>query len=238
MFIFAENSAMLDKSHKYVSCETCQVRKDSLFSSFCTEEVHQLDENKVCSFYRKNQPLFVEGTFSRGVYCINDGKVKIFTIGESGKEQIIHIAKEGDVVGFKAMFSDDPYKLSATTLEESNICFIKKEDFLSHLESNPGLLQTVLKELSKELGERAVFIKNMAQKSVRERLATILLILDGVYKDEMINLSREDLANFVGTATETVIRLLKEFKEEQLIEIHVRKIEILDRKKLLREAGS
>lgn len=229
---------MLEKSHKHVSCDTCQVRKDSLFSSFCCEEVQQLDEDKTCAFYKKNQPLFVEGSFSRGVYCINDGKVKIFTIGESGKEQIIHIAKEGEVVGFKAMFSDEPYKLSATTLEESNICFIKKEDFTSYLESNPQMLQTVLKELSQELGDRAVFIKNMAQKSVRERLAAILLLLDEIYQEEMINLSREDLANYVGTATETIIRLLKEFKTEKFIEIHVRKIEVLDRKNLNIAAGN
>ncbi len=238
MYLCKKRSAMLDKSHKHVSCETCQVRKQSLFKSFCNEDVHQLDEDKTCSFYKKNQPLFVEGTFSRGVYCINDGKVKIYTIGEAGKEQIIRIAKEGEVVGFKAMFSDEPYKLSATTLEESNICFIKKEDFVSHLETKPELLQSVLKELSKELGERAVFIRNMAQKSVRERLASILIILGDIYEDEMINLSREDLANFVGTATETIIRLLKDFKEENLIEIHVRKIELIDKKRLFREAGS
>lgn len=228
---------MLDKSHKHVSCETCKVRSLSLFHSFCDHEVESLDDDKTCSFYKKNQPLFVEGSYARGVYCINDGKVKVFSIGENGKEQIIHIAKEGDVVGFKSMFSEEPYSLSATTLEESNICFIKKEDFLSYLNLKPELLQSVLKELSKELGERAQFIKNMAQKSVRERLAMILLILDDIYKDQPINLTRDDLANYVGTATETIIRLLKDFKEENLIDIHVRKIEIINRKQLLKEVG-
>lgn len=233
-----KNSAMLDKSHKHVSCESCKARGNSLFHSFCDSEVDQLDEDKTCSFYKKNQPVFIEGSYSRGVYCINNGKVKVFSIGDNGKEQIISVAKEGDVVGFKSMFSEDPYRLSATTLEESNICFIKKEDFLSYLNQKPELLQSVLKELSKELGERAQFIKNMAQKSVRERLATILLILDDIYDDQPINLSREDLANYVGTATETIIRLLKDFKQENLIDIQVRKIEIINRKDLLKEVGS
>ena len=94
-----------------------------------------------------------------------------------------------------------------------------------------------MRELSKELADRAVFITNLAQKSVRERLAFALLILGDVYGDEMINLTREDMANFVGTATETLIRLLKDFKEEGLIEIHGRKLKILDNKKLLKLAG-
>lgn len=229
---------MLEKSHKNVSCETCLVREISLFKSLSGDEVTHMDNRKVCSYFKKNQPLFIEGTFPRGVFCIHSGKVKIFTIGESGKEQIIHIAKEGEVVGFRTMFSDEPYKLSATAIEECNICLIKREDFLEYLQKKPELMQSVLKNLSMELGQRAVFIKNMAQKTVRERLAAVLLILDEVYTDEMINLSREDLANYVGTATETVIRLLKEFKDDELIEVHVRKIEILNRNKLEREAGN
>jgi CRP/FNR family transcriptional regulator len=94
-----------------------------------------------------------------------------------------------------------------------------------------------MKELSKELGDRAVFITNMAQKSVRERLAFALLILGDVYDKEEINLTREDLANFVGTATETLIRLLKDFKEEGIIEIHTRKLEIINKDRLMHVAG-
>ena len=135
------------------------------------------------------------------------------------------------------MFSGEPYKVSASTLEESNICFIGKEDFLLMMDSNPILRNGIIKELSKELGERAQFITNMAQKSVRERLAFSLLILSDIYGEEEINLTREDMANFVGTATETLIRLLKDFKEDEIIEIHTRKLQIVDRDKLLRIAG-
>jgi CRP/FNR family transcriptional regulator len=94
-----------------------------------------------------------------------------------------------------------------------------------------------MKELSKELGDRAIFITNMAQKSVRERLAFALLILGDIYGEEQINLTREDMANFVGTATETLIRLLKDFKDEGMIEIHTRKLEIIDNEKLMQLAG-
>lgn len=229
---------MLEKSHKHVTCENCLSRENSLFGSFCGEKVDNLDSQKSCSYFKKNQPLFIEGSSPRGVYCINDGKVKIFARGEEGKEQIIHLAAAGEVVGFRAMFSGEPYKVSAITLEESNICFIGKSDFLNLVDSNATLRNGIMKELSKELADRATFITNMAQKSVRERLAFSLVMLQDIYKEEMINLSREDMANFVGTATETLIRLLKDFKEEKFIATHARRVEILDREGLLRVAGN
>ncbi len=228
---------MLDKSHKHVNCQTCGARKTSLFANNCENDVALVDEQKSCAFYKKNQPLFIENSFPRGVFCLNQGKVKIFARGDEGKEQIIHIAKEGEIIGFRAMFSGEPYKVSASTLEECNICFIGKEDFLNMIETNATLRNGIMKELSKELGDRAIFITNMAQKSVRERLAFALLILGDVYDKEEINLTREDLANFVGTATETLIRLLKDFKEEGIIEIHTRKLEIINKDKLLHLAG-
>jgi CRP/FNR family transcriptional regulator len=105
------------------------------------------------------------------------------------------------------------------------------------LDTNPMLRNGILKELSRELADRADFITNMAQKSVRQRLAFSLLLLMEIYQDEPINLSREDMANFVGTATETLIRLLKDFKEEGLVEINTRKISVLDAKKMLHVSG-
>ncbi|MCE3294731.1 MAG: transcriptional regulator, Crp/Fnr family [Crocinitomicaceae bacterium] len=227
----------MNSNHKHITCANCLSRKSSLFSTFSDSQVEDLNHHKSCAFYAKNQPVFLEDNLPRGVFCLNSGKVKVFKRGSEGKEQIIHIAVAGEILGYKAMFSGDLYKVSATTLEESNICFISKEDFLNMLDSNTTLRNNILKELSIELGERAVSITNMAQKSVRERLAFALLMLDSIYKEEAINLSREDLANFVGTATENLIRLLKELKEEGCIEIHVRKIEVLDKEKLLRISG-
>ncbi|MBU3660251.1 MAG: Crp/Fnr family transcriptional regulator [Flavobacteriales bacterium] len=228
---------MLDKSHKHVTCSTCMSRSSSLLGGLCSDEVTNLEDHKTCNYYKKSQSLFLEGSFPRGVFCINQGKVKVFKRGDEGKEQIIHIAKEGEMVGFRAMFSGDPYNVAAETLEESNICFIAKDDFLNMMDTNVTLRNGIIKELSKELSDRASFITNMAQKSVRERLAFALILLKGVYEPEPINLSREDMANFVGTATETLIRLLKDFKEEGIIEVHTRKLTILNLDKLVSIAG-
>jgi CRP/FNR family transcriptional regulator len=212
-------------------------RSSSLLGGLCSDEVSNLEDHKSCNYYKKNQSLFLEGSFPRGVFCINQGKVKVFKRGDEGKEQIIHIAKGGEMVGFRAMFSGDPYNVAAETLEESNICFIAKDDFLNMMDSNATLRNGIIKELSKELSDRASFITNMAQKSVRERLAFALILLKGVYEPEPINLSREDMANFVGTATETLIRLLKDFKEEGIIEVHTRKLTILNMDRLIAIAG-
>lgn len=229
---------MLDKSHKHITCENCLVKKDSLFKSFCDEQVGGLNAVKTCAYYKKNQPLFLEGSLPRGVFCLNSGKVKVFARGEEGKEQIIHVAKEGEIVGFRAMFSEEPYKVTASTLEESNICFINKSDFLNLVDTNITLRNGIMKELSSELANRVTYITNMAQKSVRGRLAFALILLEEIYSGEMINLTREDLANFVGTATETLIRLLKDFKEEDIIQTHGRKIEVLNREALLKISGA
>jgi CRP/FNR family transcriptional regulator len=228
---------MLDKSHKYVTCQTCTGRQNSLLNHFCSDELDHLNSHRTCNYYKKQQAVFLEGSFPRGVFCINQGMVKIFKRGDEGKEQIIHIAKSGEMVGFRAMFTEEPYKVGAEALEESNICFISREDFLNLMDVNPVLRNGIIKELSKELADRADFITNMAQKSVRERLAFAMLILMDVFDPKPINLSREDLANFVGTATETLIRLLKDFKEERIIEVQTRKIFVLDRQRLLQIAG-
>ena len=229
---------MLDKSHKHITCENCLAKKNSLFKSFCDDQVVDLNSVKTCAYYKKNQPLFLEGSLPRGVFCLNSGKVKVFARGEEGKEQIIHVAKEGEIVGFRAMFSEEPYKVTASTLEESNICFINKSDFLNLVDTNITLRNGIMKELSSELANRVTYITNMAQKSVRGRLAFALILLEEIYTGEMINLTREDLANFVGTATETLIRLLKDFKEEDIIQTHGRKIEVLNREALLKISGA
>lgn len=200
------------------------------------DEQDHLNTHRACNYYKRHQSIFLEGSTPRGVYCINEGMVKLFKRGDKGKEQIIHIAKTGEIVGLKSMFTAEPYGVSAEVLEEANICFIGKEDFLNLMDTNPILRNDIIKELSLELEDRDDFITNMAQKSVRERLAFTMIVLIGIFENKPINLSREDLANFVGTATETLIRLLKDFKEEGIIEVRKRKIYVLDRERLLQLA--
>lgn len=227
-----------------IECENCKVRHNSLLGEVCSESIAELNRNKSCTIYKKNQVVFHEGTRPLGVFCINSGKIKIYKTGAEGKDQIIQILKAGDLMGYRAMLSEDQYPVSAETLEESTICFIPKTDFLQVLNEDSDFSKKVIKSMSRDLGDMADTLTNLAQKPVRERLAGALLMLqdtyglDGVEDGPVeINLTREDLANIVGTATETLIRLLHDFKEEKLIETQGRKIRVLEPKKLLRIAN-
>ena len=228
---------MLVKSYKHITCSTCLAKSNSLIDKLNDSELSELEQSRGCSYYKKQDTLFVEGSYPRGVFCLNQGKVKVFARGDEGKEQIIHIAKPGEIIGFRAMLSGDPYRVSAEALEECAICFITQDEFFKMIDSNTDFRNEIIRGLSKELGERAVSITDMAQKSVRERIAASLLQLKDIYGDEPINLSREDLANYVGTATETLIRFLKEFKEEGLIDIQTRKVFITNSIKLHKISG-
>jgi len=199
-----------------------------------------LSLKKTCYFYRKGQMIFYEGKGALGIYCVNQGKIKVFKLGPEGKEQIIRVVLPGEVMGLRSVVSGRPYSASATALDDSVCCFISKRKFFQLTIKYPEISQRIMILLSQLLDGAENKITSLAQKSVRERLAETLLSLDEVFKNEkcndgsVITLSREDLANLVGTATETVIRLLSEFKHDELVEIRGRKIKVLNRKELLK----
>lgn len=235
---------MNTKKTPFISCAECRSRSNSLFGPLCAHELSHVSEAKSCTYYKKGQVLFHEGTRPLGVFCINSGKVKVYRRGADGKEQIMKISKEGDVLGYKAMISEEHYPVTAETLDDCTICFVPKNDFLSLLSENPGFNKRLLQAVCHELGIMSEKLTNIAQKSVRERLAISLLSLKDTYGIEgeteepvEINLTREDLANIVGTATETLIRLLHDFKEEKLITTKGRKIKVKDVKGLIKAAG-
>lgn len=223
-----------------VACEFCQSHHRSLFGSLPKEEMDTLEMGKTCTRYKKGQVLFHEGTRPLGVFCVNSGRIKVYRLGMDGKEQIIKVSASGDLLGYKALLSSQHYNLSAEALDDCVVCFVPKEDFLKLLKPGSSFYMDLLKAVCEENGEMATKMTQMAQRSVRQRAALTLLMLNDTYGLEQhqegdieINLTREDLANIVGTATESLIRLLNEFKKEGLIETKGRKIRILDPKGLL-----
>ncbi|WP_305982754.1 Crp/Fnr family transcriptional regulator [Roseivirga thermotolerans] len=226
-----------------LQCQFCQSRGESHFSELPEDDLEVLSSHKSCVAYKKGQTLFYEGTRPMGIFCINHGKVKVFKMGSNGKEQILFIAKPGDFLGYRSLLSEEFYGASATVLEQAAICFIPKSDFFTILNRNPAFFQKLMKAVCKELGVMEEKMAQLAQKSVRERLAATIIMLKETYGMEGegsdvidIALSREDLANIVGTATETVIRLLSEFKSDGLIALKGKKIEVIDAQRLIHEA--
>jgi CRP/FNR family transcriptional regulator len=203
-----------------------------------------MNKDKFSTLYPKGQIIFHEGRFPNGIYCLKSGKVKISKTGIDGKEQIVRFVIPGGLLGIRALVSGRQYMANATTLEDSVVCYIGKQTFFDISTNYPEVSQCVLKTLSHLLEEAEERMTSLAQKHVRERLAESLLVLDNIFRSEKcpverstISLSREDLANIVGTATETVIRLLSEFREENLITVVGRKIVLLNVPELQRIAG-
>lgn len=231
------------KKNISISCQFCSTRSNSLFSDLSEKDLQILCHGKTCIKYKRGQTLFYEGTRPMGLFCINSGKVKVYKMSTEGKEQILNLAKPGDFLGYRALISEEFYNASATVIEEAAICYIPKSNFLEILNTNPAFFQKMMKAVCHELGVMEDKLVTIAQKSVRERLATTLLMLKETYGMEGnesvlidIALSREDLANIIGTATETVIRLLSEFKNDQLISLEGKKIKVVDPDGLMKEA--
>ena len=232
----------MKKTVELPKCATCSSRDKSVFCDLSTEEAKAMDAVKGCNIYDRGQVIFHEGNRTNGVYCINRGKIKLFQLGTEGKEQIIRFAKAGDVIGYRALLSEEALSASAEALEEAAVCFIPKAQVLKLITENSNFNFKMLKVLSHELGEAAKVITDLAQKPVRERLAETLLILKDTFeldgeKAIQVKLSREELANIVGTATESVIRLLSEFKKDKLIAVEGRKIKLINIPELTRVAN-
>ena len=183
--------------------------------------------------YKKGQILFNEGNIPRGMYYMLSGKVKIYKMGSDGKEQIIRIASQGDFIGYKSVLTETRFNCSAAVLEDASISFIPREDFKDLFKKDNHISDFFTQLLCQDLSEAEEKMVALAYKPVRGRLAEALLNLAEVYKTK-INLSREDLANIVGTAKETVIRLLSEFKTENLIKTDGKLISVLDTRGLMR----
>ncbi len=225
------------------ACEYCQSRVTSIFSNLKAQEIHSLSENKCGNIYKKGQAIYYEGNKPNGIFCVNKGVIKIFKMNEDGKEQILRLAKAGDVVGFSSLLNGEFYSTTATVVEDALICHIPKNVFMHLLENNSEFSLRLIQFLSHELKRSQDNIAYMAQHSVRERLAETLLAIkefggcepDGITLN--VALSREELANMVGTATETLIRLLSEFNHERIVELTGRKIKLLNSQELIRIAN-
>ncbi|MBX7225711.1 MAG: Crp/Fnr family transcriptional regulator [Chitinophagales bacterium] len=228
---------------EYPSCQSCTNRHHSVFCNLSSEEMKEMDYKKNCTSYKKGQQIFHENTYPFGLYCISSGKIKIARTGDEGKEQIIRLAKAGDILGYRALLSGDKYSCYAEAIEDSSLCFIPKDEFLNLVNKNANVSIGLMKLLSEDLKVAQQKITDLAQKPVRERLAEALLVLKETYgfegDDATLNvvLSREELANIIGTATETTIRLISEFKNDGIIELNGKKIKIIQIGKLTKIAN-
>ncbi|TXH57542.1 MAG: Crp/Fnr family transcriptional regulator [Bacteroidia bacterium] len=222
------------------SCASCANRFTNIFCEHGFANAPEMDDQKICISYKKGEYVFKEGTKPYGIYCVNKGKLKLSKVGADGKEQIIRLAKHGDPLGYKSLLSGEYYNSSAIALEDSGVCFISKDMFMSVLQKDNVLAIELMRRLSTELDQTEDQLTRIAQNSVRARVAEAILFIKEAYGYEPDGItidaafSREEIANIVGTATETAIRLLSEFKKENLIAFKGKRVQILDVAKLIK----
>lgn len=192
-----------------------------------------LGKDKKIKLYKKKSEIFADGNIPASVFMVKSGNVKVFKSHPDGKDLIINLYKENDYFGFEPILENGPYTVSAVALEDSELVIIPKQDFLTLLNGNSEVSRTFISLLCQKVKEKESQLLNLAYNSVRQRTADALLQVYHLKDvDKKLSISRDDLAKMVGTASESVIRVLSEFKDEGVIEIETGKILIVKPDKL------
>lgn len=214
--------------------ELCLEGSSSFFKGLNQTDKETLGNQHSLAIFKKGQFLFKEGENPRGLVCLASGKVKVFKEGIGGRGQILRMIRQQGFIGYKALFSDVPWSVSAIAIEDSAICIFEKSSFLKILKKNPDLAIKFIKVIVDELGFSNNRTVSLTQKHIRGRLAESLLILRDTYGYEAdartirISMSREDIANLSNMTTSNAIRTLANLASEGIIEITGRRISILD----------
>ena len=194
-------------------------------------------ENYDAEQYSKKQMLYNADKRPRFLYFVKSGKVKTFRIHEDGKEYITNLYSDGDFLGYIALLENSVYEESAEILEDSLIVSINKDDFLDAIYNDMTIAGKFIKLITHNVREKEDRLLHLAYDSLRKRVAKALVEISSKFSKpgtdvQQIDISREDIAQYVGTATESLIRTLSDFKTEKLIEIRDGKIRIINMEKL------
>lgn len=219
-------------------CENCIVRQFNSLRAMSKEELKQVSDSKTTMHLKKGDILFGEGDKLKGVYCVRSGVSKLSKLSANGKDQIVKLAARGEVLGQRSVISEESTNLSAMAVSDMEVCFIPKENITHTLLKNPNFGLEVLRHMAQDLKEADDVIVEISQKTVKQRLAKVFLQLRNNFGEDQdgflqLILSREDISNIVGTATESCIRMISEFKKAGWIRTSGKKIGIRDERSLL-----
>ena len=220
-------------------CEQCIVRQFSSLKALSKDELLKMADCKTSYTIKKGEPLFEEGETVNGVFCVKEGVCKMTKLSTNGKDHIVRLAKPGELLGQRSMISDEAANLSAIALEDMEVCFIPKAEVMGFFNANNQFSMNMMKSICGDLKESDDLSVNMAQKTVKQRLAETLLYLEDTFginddKTLKLQLTRDELAGLIGTATESCIRLLSEFNKLGIIELSGKKIILKDKIQLKR----
>ncbi|MDP5100592.1 MAG: Crp/Fnr family transcriptional regulator [Nonlabens sp.] len=218
-------------------CENCIVRQFNSLKALSKEELKRISDSKTSKFIKKGEALFSEGEKLNGVFCVRSGVSKLSKLSDNGKDTIVKIATKGQVLGERSVIAEEVANLSAVALNDMEVCYIPKTQITDSINNNPHFTKAILVHMANDLKYADNVIVNMAQKTVRQRVAETLMYLDKNFGSDddgfiAIILSREDIANIVGTAKEACIRTLAQFKKYNWITTEGKRISLTDKKAL------
>lgn len=201
------------------------------------ELLAELTAGRNINHYKKKQLIYTEGNHPNRLYYVIKGKVKAYKTNEDGKELVTDLFSPGDFVGHIALLEGAPYKDTVETMEESELAVIPKEDFDDLLNKSPEVVKKFIQLLARNISEKETQLLRLTYNSLRKKVADAILIVQAKYRQNkeenfVIDISRENLASIAGTATESLIRTLSDFKNEKLIDINNGCISIINQKKL------
>ncbi|WP_345255980.1 response regulator [Flaviaesturariibacter amylovorans] len=201
-----------------------------------TGMLKQLSGQYDVEHFSKKQTVYGEGKRPRYLYYLVSGKVKAFKTHEDGKEYITDLYSAGDFIGYTALIEDMHYDDTATVLEDAELMQIPRDEFLQMIYSDINIAAKFIRIVTQNVKEKEERLLNLAYSSLRKRVAKALVDIHGKFysqrPDSVIEFSRDDIAQYIGTATESLIRTLSDFKSEKLIDIKSGKISIINLDKL------
>ncbi len=216
-------------------CENCIIRQFNSLRAMSKEDLKKVSDNKTTKVVKKGDAIFDEGEKLNGVYCVRNGISKLSKLSCNGKDQIVKFATKGEILGQRSVVVEESTNLSAVAVSDMEVCFVPKDIIMDSVHKNPNFTSEMLRHMAHELKEADDVIVNMSQKPVKQRLVEVILYLQDTFgTDEegylSLVLSREDIANVVGTATESAIRLISQLKKEKLISTKGKRIKVEDLK--------
>jgi CRP-like cAMP-binding protein len=222
---------------KMSKCEQCIVRDFSPLKALNTEELVNLAACKTSRIIKKGEVIFKEGENLHGIFCIKNGVCKLTKLSSNGKDSIVKLVTKGELLGQRSMISEEPINLSAVAIADMQVCFIPKVELMRFFDKNNSFSMNVMKTICGDLKKADEQIVSISQKTVKQRLAETLLYLENTFGKNTdgtlkIQLSRAELSSLVGTAAESCIRLLSDFKKSGLIDLIGKKIIVKDLVKL------
>lgn len=217
-------------------CSECGHRTGSFFCGLSPESLKMLEEVKITNSYSSGSMLFIEGQPANGVFMLCQGEVKLYTCSRDGKVVIMHIAGPGELLGLSAVVSHGNFEVSAEVISACQVNFIRKADFMRLLSNHPEISMNAVRHLCTQYNEACNQIRSFGlSTSVADKLAKLMLEWslhtvaspgytggdgngNGPVRIKM-RFTHEEMAEMIGTSRETVTRLLKDFKERELISL-------------------